>query len=72
MLKKETIAQIILGFQKEELSELIPRKLKVDLEIPLKRAITIICPRRSGKTYYFYYLIKKLLKRGILKKESFI
>lgn len=69
MVKKETLAQIILDFQKEDLPELIERELKTDLEIPIKRAIAILGPRRSGKTYYLYLLIKKLLKKGIKKER---
>ena len=69
MIKKEIFAQIILDFQKEDLPGLIPRELEVDLEIPIKRAIAILGPRRSGKTYYLYYLIKKLLKKGVKKKK---
>ena len=69
MVKKETLAQIILDFQKQSLPDLIERELKVDLDIPLKRAITILGPRRSGKTYYLYSLIKKLLLKGISKER---
>ncbi len=69
MLKKEILAQIILDFQKKDLPELIERELEVDLEIPIKRAIVILGPRRSGKTYYLYYLIEKLLRKGVKKKE---
>lgn len=69
MIKKETLAQIILDFQKEDLPELIERELRVDLELPIKRAIAILGPRRSGKTYYLYSLIKKLLKKGIKKER---
>ena len=69
MINKEILAQIILDFQKNSLPELIDRELQVDLEIPLKRAIVILGPRRSGKTYYLYSLIKKLIKNGIKKER---
>ncbi len=69
MIEKEKIAQIILDFQKADLPQLIERELKVNLEIPIKRAIMILGPRRSGKTYYLYFLIKKLLEQGIKKEE---
>jgi len=69
MIKKETLAQIILDFQEEDLPELIERELKIDLEIPIKRATAILGPRRSGKTYYLYSLIKKLLKKGVEKER---
>jgi predicted AAA+ superfamily ATPase len=69
MANKEILAEIILDFQKSSLPDLIERELLVDLEIPLKRAIVIFGPRRSGKTYYLYFLIKKLLKNGIQKER---
>lgn len=65
MIKKEVLGQAILDFQKGRLPELIEREIKVPLKIPLKRALVIMGPRRSGKTYYLYYLIKKLLTRKI-------
>lgn len=68
MMRKEIFAQLILDFKNQQLPDLIPRKLKVDLDTPIKRAITILGPRRSGKTYYLYSLIKDLLKEGIKKR----
>jgi hypothetical protein len=70
-MKKEVFAQLILDFKNQQLPSIIPRELKVDLNIPIKRAITILGPRRSGKTYYLYSLIKDLLKEGI-KKENIL
>lgn len=69
MLEKERIAEIILDFQRTELPQLFERELKVSLEIPIKRAIVILGPRRGGKTYYLYLLIKKLLVQGIKKER---
>ena len=69
MIKKEIFGQLILDFQKRDLPKLIERELEVNLEIPLKRAIVILGPRRCGKTYYLYSLIKKLLKKGIRKER---
>lgn len=69
MVKKEALAQIILDFQEEKLPDLIERELNVPLEIPLKRTISILGPRRCGKTYYLYFLIKKLLERKIPKQR---
>jgi hypothetical protein len=68
MMRKEIFVQLILDFKNQQLPDLIPRKFKVDLDIPIKRAITILGPRRSGKTYYLYSLIKDLLKEGIKKR----
>ena len=68
MIKKEILGQIILDFKTKHLpSNLIERDLKINLNTPLKRAITIMGPRRSGKTYYFYSIINELLNKGIAK-----
>lgn len=69
MINKDVLGQIIADFKENSLPDLIPRKLKVDLDIPIKRAITIMGPRRSGKTYYLYSLIKELLNQGIGKER---
>lgn len=69
MLERETAAGIILDFQKEKLPSLVKRELEINFNIPLKRAIVIMGPRRSGKTYYLYYLIKKLIEKGTRKEE---
>jgi len=70
MFNKNTIAEVILDFQKDDLPQASPRNLKVDLELPLKRATTILGPRRSGKTYYFFYLIKNLFYVCPLKSAN--
>lgn len=69
MISKEVFGQIILDFQKSQIPEMVERDLKIDLEIPLKRARVILGPRRSGKTYYLYSLIKKLLEKGVKKER---
>jgi len=72
MFNKNTIAEVILDFQKDDLPQASPRNLKVDLELSLKRATTILGPRRSGKTYYFFYLIKNLLEQKGITKERIL
>lgn len=69
MINRDVLGQIIADFKENILPDLIYRKLKVDLDIPIKRAITIMGPRRSGKTYYLYSLIKELLNQGIGKER---
>jgi predicted AAA+ superfamily ATPase len=71
LIEKEILGQIILDFHKATLPppELIERELQVSLEIPLKRAIAILGPRRAGKTYYQFFLIKKLMEKGISKER---
>lgn len=70
MISKNIFAQIILDFQSGELPELLERDLKIDLPLPIKRALVIFGPRRSGKTYFLYLLIKKILAGGIAKERT--
>ena len=73
MIEKETLSEIILDYRENELpSFLIKRELQKDinLKIPLQRATTILGPRRSGKTYLLYSLIKELQNRGIEKERT--
>ncbi len=70
MIPKTKWAELIKDFHKKELPKLIERDIKIPLNIPIERAISIIGPRRSGKTYEMYSLIKKLLETE--KKEQII
>ncbi len=66
MDKKQILKKIILEFNPEEI-DLIER----DYQTPLKtkNIISIIGPRRSGKTYFMYQLIKKLISQGADKRK---
>lgn len=72
MIDKEILSEIILDYQNNTLPPLVERELQnsINLEIPLNRATTISGPRRSGKTYFFYSLIKKLIHKGIKKERT--
>ena len=65
--KKENFKFLIKEFHTSSLPETIERDLKVPL-FP-KKVITIYGPRRCGKSFYFYTLIKKLLAQGINKER---
>ncbi len=64
MLDKDRVLQYFLDFQEKNLPELINRELAV----PVKREyiISIIGPRRAGKTFYFYQLIKSLPRENVI------
>lgn len=70
MVSKDVFAQIILDFQDNTLPGLIERDLEVDIDLPIKKALVIFGPRRSGKTFYLYLLIKKILDRGIGRERT--
>ncbi|HLD10640.1 MAG TPA: ATP-binding protein [Candidatus Nanoarchaeia archaeon] len=62
-MKKELFKRIIKEFQEKPLPQLKER----ELELPeTKKIITLVGPRRSGKTFYFFQLIKKLNKEKVV------
>lgn len=72
MIGKEKWAEIIKDFNEKELPPVIPRKINIDLESTLKRAVTIIGPRRAGKTYVMFFLIKELSKKYGKNKALYV
>jgi len=70
MITKEKWAEVIKEFYSQELPKTFERELKIPLEMPISRAVSIIGPRRAGKTYLMFNLIKKLLKK--YPKENII
>ncbi len=61
MINKEKIATIIKDFHERSVPWLVERDLRIPTEIPIKRVISIVGPRRAGKTYSMFQLIKNLL-----------
>ncbi len=65
--KKEKFKSLIEEFYSIPLPEVLPRNLEVPLNTD--KVITVFGPRRGGKTFYFYFLIKKLINQGIAKEQ---
>lgn len=64
---KEKLKIIIKEFHDTELPKLFHRHLHIDLSAirtPVRKIITIIGPRRAGKTCYLYQVIKQLMSGG--------
>jgi uncharacterized protein len=61
--KKEHFKLLIKEFQENSLPSIYERNLLVPLNS--NKIITIYGPRRSGKSFYFFSLIQKLLKQEI-------
>ncbi len=68
MITKTLWGEIIKDFQAKELPEFIERNIEYPLVTPIKRAVVIIGPRRSGKTYSMFQTIKKVMDSGTNKK----
>lgn len=56
---------LIKEFHEFEFPEIIKRELVIP---QTNKIISLVGPRRAGKTFYFYQLIKNLLKKGISKE----
>ncbi|RLA83554.1 MAG: ATP-binding protein [Deltaproteobacteria bacterium] len=67
MIDKDILAQVVLDFHERPLPDLVERDLEVPLELPLRRAVTVMGPRRAGKTYYLFCLAKRLMGKGVEK-----
>jgi hypothetical protein len=65
MITKEKWAEIIKDFHEKGTPELVKREINIPKEVPLKRSISIIGPRRVGKTYTMFQIIKSLLEDKI-------
>ena len=64
---KQILKTIIKDFHSRPLPPFKPRHLKVPLD--LEKIITIIGPRRAGKTWYLFQLMADLEQSGIKKKQ---
>lgn len=64
MIDKDLTLQYLADFQEKKLPETVERELRVSLKSG--QIITLIGPRRSGKTFYFYQLIKELPREDVL------
>ena len=64
---KEILKTVIREFHLEGLPSFVPRDLKLPLSS--KKIITLIGPRRAGKTFLFYQHLAELLQKGIPKEK---
>ena len=64
---KENLKIMLKEFHDLSVPDLIERDQKVDLSVlrsPINKIITVVGPRRAGKTYFLFQIIKKLLAEG--------
>jgi len=65
MNRKEDFRVVLREWKEKELPEIIEREIKIPLEP--NQIVSIIGPRRAGKTYLMYEVIKRLIRNGISK-----
>ncbi len=70
MVTRDVWATLIKDFYEMELPESFDREIEIPLEKPIRRSVSIIGPRRAGKTYLMFNLIKRLLKK--YKKKNIL
>ena len=58
-MKKDLITELLKDFHEKPLPDLIDRELNIILP-KTKKAITIIGPRRAGKTFFLFNMMKRL------------
>ncbi len=61
-----------MDFQEKKMPAIIPRSEVIHLEEGLKRAISIIGPRRAGKTYEMFFLIDKIQEKEGNDKAMYV
>ncbi len=72
MISKEKWAEIIKDFHEKELPEIIPREQSIIYESKMRRAISLIGPRRAGKTYEMLFLISKIKEKYSIDKTLYV
>ena len=66
-MKRDVFIEIIQDFQERPLPELVERQ--TEMKIPtVNKTISVIGPRRAGKTYYIYNIMKNLISDGVPKE----
>ncbi len=68
MISREIWIRTIKDFQERELPDLVERDVEA-VEPPIKRVISILGPRRAGKTFFMYQVMKKLLEKKVEKNR---
>lgn len=69
MVTKDKWASLIKDFYEMDLPESFEREIEIPLKKPINRSVSIIGPRRAGKTYLMFNLIKKLLNQKVKKED---
>jgi uncharacterized protein len=65
--RKEDFRIVLREWKENKLPEIVEREIKIPLE--LNQIAAIIGPRRAGKTYQMFSIIKELIGKGISKEN---
>ena len=64
MIKRDVWIRVIKDFYEFKLPDMVERDIEVS-EPPIKRAVSIIGPRRAGKTYLMFQVMKNLMEKKV-------
>ena len=67
-MDKETLKYILTDFHEKPLPKAFTRKVVLPLD--LKKIITVVGIRRSGKTYLLYLTMQRLMDRGLEQEKG--
>lgn len=71
-MKMETLQRIVAEWLSDTpIPALTPRSLRVDVE-NLESILAIVGPRRAGKTYFMFQIVKSLIDSGKAKREEIL
>ena len=60
MIERSSLETFLRDFYEKQIPDVVEREAGINLEIPIRRVISIIGPRRAGKTYLLFQSMKKL------------
>jgi len=72
MISKDKWAEIIKDFHDKEIPLAIARDIKININQDIKRAISLIGPRRAGKTYETFLLMAEILRENDKKRILYV
>ncbi|MBU1199301.1 MAG: ATP-binding protein [Nanoarchaeota archaeon] len=72
MIAKGKWIELLKDWSEKTLPEMFPREINIDMNSSIKRSISIIGPRRAGKTYEMYLLMEELAKKIGKDKTAYI
>ena len=69
-----TLQQLIIENQERiQWQQVIKRELVFDYQVfDLQKIVSIVWPRRAGKTYFMYQMIQHLIQSGTIEKEQVV
>ncbi|MEK6800960.1 MAG: ATP-binding protein [Nanoarchaeota archaeon] len=69
MIRQDKWIEAIKDFQEKNIPELVTRDINIEVNLPIKRAISLIGPRRAGKTFVMYQIINELIEKNVKKEQ---